>query len=92
MNKDKTYLLCNEGDLKVIGSKDKNSCDMNCINSRFPITLLRVGSVVGMKCTVIFMAKGTNVHPILRDNNLVTRYIFSERYVEIPNKVAYMDD
>ena len=38
-------------------------------NSRFSITVLRVGSAVGVNGPVIFLAKGTKVHPRLRGNN-----------------------
>ena len=41
---------------------------------------------------VIFLEKGTKVHPMLRGNKLVTRYVFSEGYFFIPNKLAYIDD
>ena len=45
-----------------------------------------------MNGPVIFMAKGTKVHPRLRGNNLVTKYGFPEGSCVIPNKAAYMDD
>ena len=32
------------------------------------------------------------MHPRLRGNNLVTRYVLTEVYHLIPNKSAYMDD
>ena len=32
------------------------------------------------------------MHPRLRDNNLVTKYVFPEGSCVIPNKAAYMDD
>ena len=45
-----------------------------------------------MNGPVIFLAKGTKVHPRLRCNNLVTKYVFPEGSCVIPNKAAYMDD
>ena len=45
-----------------------------------------------MNGPVIFMAKGTKVHPRLRGNNLVTKYGLPEGSCVIPNKSAYMDD
>ena len=45
-----------------------------------------------MNGPVIFLSKGTKVHPRLRGNNLVTKYGFPEGYCVIPNKAAYMDD
>ena len=45
-----------------------------------------------MNGPVIFLAKGANVHPRIRGNNLVTRYGFPEGSCVIPNKGAYMDD
>ena len=45
-----------------------------------------------MNGPVIFLAKGENLHPRLRGNNLVTRYGFTEGSCVIPNKSEYMDD
>ena len=45
-----------------------------------------------MNVPVIFMEKGTKVHPRLKGNNLVTRYGFPKVSHVIPNKAAYMDD
>ena len=44
-----------------------------------------------MNGPVIFLAKGTKVHPRLRCNNLVTKYVFPEGSCLIPNKASYMD-
>ena len=41
---------------------------------------------------MIFLAKGTKVHPRIRGNKLVTRYGFPEGSCVIPNKATYMDD
>ena len=89
---DETCFLCNEGELKIIGDKDKPRHDKNCSDSRFSITVLRVGSAAGVNGPVIFLAKGTNVQPRTRGNNLVTKYIFPEGSCVIPNKAAYVDD
>ena len=45
-----------------------------------------------MNGPVIFLAKGTKVHPRLKGNNLVTKYGFLEGSCVIPNKAAYIDD
>ena len=45
-----------------------------------------------MNGPVIFLGKGVNMNPRLRDTKLVTRYIFPEGYCVITNKVEYMDD
>ena len=45
-----------------------------------------------MNVPVVFMEKGTKVHPRLRGNNLVTKYVLPEVSCVIPNKAAYMDD
>ena len=45
-----------------------------------------------MNGPVIFLAKGTKVHPRLRGNNLVTKYGLLEVSFVIPNKSAYVDD
>ena len=91
LNLDDTCFLCNEGELNIIG--DNKYChDKNCSDSRFSITVLRVGSAAGVNGPVIFLAKGKKVHPRLRGNNLVTKYGFPEGSCVIPNKAAYMDN
>ena len=45
-----------------------------------------------MNGPLIFMTKGTKVHPRLRGNNLVTKYRLPEGSCVIPNKSAYTDD
>ena len=92
LNFDETCFLCNEGDLKVPGGKDKPRHDKNCSDSRFSIIILRVRSAAGVNGPVIFLAKGAKVHPILKGTNLVTIYVLPEGSCVIPNKAAYMDD
>ena len=92
MNLDETCFLCNEGELRIIGDNDKPRHGKNCSDSRFSITFLRVGSAAGVNGPVIFLTKGSKVHPRLRGKNLVTKYGFSEGSCVIPNKEAYMDD
>ena len=45
-----------------------------------------------MNVPVIFLEKGTKVHPRLSGTNLINIYIFPERSCVIPKKPAYMDD
>ena len=45
-----------------------------------------------MNGPVLFLAKGKNLHPRLRGNNLVIRYGFPEGYCVITKEAAYMDD
>ena len=92
LNLDEISFLCNEGELKVLGSKDKPHHDKYCSESRFLITVLWVGSAAGVNGPVIFLENGTKVQPRLRGTNLVTRYELPEGSYEIPNKEAYMDD
>ena len=92
LNLDETCFLCNVGELEIIGDNDKPRHDKNCSDSRFYITVLRVESASGVNGPVIFLAKGTKVHPRLRGNNLVTKYGQPEGSCVIPNKAAYMDD
>ena len=66
LNLDITSLLFNYGKLKVVRCKEKPSHYKNCNDSRFSITALWVRGVAGVKGTVIFLAKGTLVHPRLR--------------------------
>ena len=75
-----------------MANNDKPRHDKNCSDSRFSITVLRVGSAAGVNGLVIFLAKCTKVHPRLRGNNLVTKYGLLEVSCVIPNKAAYMDD
>ena len=91
-NLDETCFLCNEGEIKVLASKDKPSNEKNCSDSRFSITVLRVGSAAGLNGPVIFLAKGKNLHPRLKGTNLATRSGFPEVFCVIPNKASYMDD
>ena len=60
------------------------------VTQGFSITVLRVGSAVGVNGPVIFLSKGEQVKPSLRGNNLVTRYGFPKGSCVIPNKAAYM--
>ena len=57
-NFDETSLLCNEGELKVLGRKDKPRHEKNCSDSRFSISVLRVGSEAGVNGPMVFRAKG----------------------------------
>ena len=47
---------------------------------------------MGVNGPVIVLTKGTDVHPRMRGNNLVTKYGLPEGSCVIPNKEAYMDD
>ena len=61
-------------------------------DSSFPITVLWVRSTAGVNFQVMFIERGTLVHPRLRGTNLVTMYLLSEVSCVIPNKSAYVDD
>ena len=58
----------------------------------FSITALRFGSAAGVNGPVIFLEKGTKVHPRLIGNNLVNKYGFPEGPCVVPNKASYMYD
>ena len=88
LNLDETYFLCNEVELKVVRSKYKPLQEEKCSDSRFSTTVLRVGIVAGMNGPVIFLEKGTNVHPRIRDNNLVARKGLPEGSCVIPKKTC----
>ena len=45
-----------------------------------------------MNGPVIFMEKGTKVHPRLRGKNLATKYVLPEGFCVIPNRASYMDE
>ena len=89
---DETSFLCNQGKLRIIGGNYKPRYENNSSDSRFSITVLRVGSAAGVNGPVIFMAKGKKVHQSLRGNNLVTKYRLKEGSCVITNKTTYMDD
>ena len=78
MNLDETCFLCNEGELKILGGNNKPRQDKHFSDSRFSITVLWVGNAEGVNGPVIFMAKGTNVHPRMIGKNLVTKYVLPE--------------
>ena len=92
MNLYETYFLCNDGELRIIGGNDKPRHEKNCSGSRFSITVLQIGSEVGVNGPVIFLVMGTKVHPRLRGKNLVTKYGLPEGYYVNPNKAAYLYD
>ena len=91
MNLDETSLLYNEGELKIIGSKD-NTAMKKMQRLKVSTRVPWVGSAVGMNSPVIFLAKGENAHPRLRGTNLVTIYGLKEGSCVIPNESACMDD
>ena len=54
-NLDETSFICKEGELKVLGRKDKPRHEKNCSHSRFSITALWIGSSAGVNGPVIFL-------------------------------------
>ena len=89
---DETYFLCNDIDLKAIGSKYKPRHETNYSYSRFSIKILWAGSAAGVNGPLICMEKGKKVHPRLRGTNLVNICELPEGSCVIPNKAEYMDD
>ena len=75
----------------MLGSK-KNPDMKKSIDSRFPITTLRVDIAASGNGTVIFMEKGDLVHPRLRGTNMVTKYELKEGSFVIPNKISHIND
>ena len=45
-----------------------------------------------MNGSVISLSKRAKVHPGIKGNNLITRYVFSEGSFVNQNKAAYLDD
>ena len=80
--------LCNGEEIKVLGSKDNPLHDKKCSDSRFSITVFRVGSVAGVNGPVIFLAKGTKLHHRIKGTNLVIIYVSLEVSCVIPNKAS----
>ena len=58
LNLDETCFLCNEGELKIIGSNNKPLQEKNCSDSGFSITFLWVWSAVGVNGPVIYTERG----------------------------------
>ena len=54
--------------------------------------ILGVGSEESVRVPVIFLAKGTLVHPRFRGTNLLIRYVLPEVSCVIPKIAACMDD
>ena len=71
LNLDEISFLCNELELKVRGNKDKTRHEKKFSDSRFSLTVLRIGSAAGVNGLVVFLTKGAKVHPRLRGTNLV---------------------
>ena len=71
---DENCFLCNESELKIIGDSNKPCHNKNCIDLRFSITVLQVGSAAGFNGPVIFLTKGEKVHPRLKGKKSVTKY------------------
>ena len=76
----------------IISGNDKPRHNKNCSDSTFSVTVCRAGSAAGVNGPVIFLAKGTKVHPRLKGNSLVTKYGLPEGSCVVPNKAAYMND
>ena len=55
LNMDETCFLCNEGELRNIGDKNKPYHNKHFSDSRFSITVLRVGSAASLNGPVIFL-------------------------------------
>ena len=76
----------------IISGNDKPRHNKNCSDSPFSVTVCRAGSAAGLHGPVIFLAKGTKLHPRLRGNNLLKKYGFPEESCVIQKKAVYMDD
>ena len=55
LNMDETWFLCNEGELRIIGDNNKTCHEKKCSDSRFTITVLRVGIAASVNGPVIFL-------------------------------------
>ena len=60
-NLDETGLLFSEGNLQVIGSKERKKHEKDNQNSRDSITCIRIGSAGGTNGPAIFLSKGKKV-------------------------------
>ena len=55
LNLYESSFFCNEGEIKVLGSKDKHRHKKYCSDSKFSITVIWVGSVEGINGLVIIL-------------------------------------
>ena len=58
LNLYETCFLFNEGELNIIDIIDKTRHDKNCRDSRFSITVLRVGIAASVNVPVVFLTQG----------------------------------
>ena len=93
LNLDETCFLCSEGNLRVIGEKERRFHDNNMGDSRFSITVLRVGNAAGARGPIIYLAKGATVNRRFMGRKLERLYGLPEgSCVLLMTKNAYMDD
>ena len=55
LNLDETSFLINEGEFRIIDGNNKPRHNKNCSDSRFSISVLRVGSAAGVNGLVMFL-------------------------------------
>ena len=92
LNLDETCFVCSNGILRILGDSECKHHDNNVADNGVSITVLCVGSAGGVNGPVIFIAKGTSVHPWFSGDSLEKKYGLSVGSCVIPNKTAYMDD
>ena len=92
LNLDESCFMCNDGILKIIGSKDKKHHDKNMSDSRVSITAVRCGNAAGANGPVVFLASGQNVNRTFSNYRLKEIYGLPEGSTVLYNSSACMDD
>ena len=58
LNLDETCIQCNDGNIRIVGSKERKTQSKITDDSRFSITILRVGNAAGSDGPIIIILKG----------------------------------
>lgn len=68
LNLDETCIRCDDGNLRVLGASDKRITSKCNSDSKFSITILRVGSAAGVDGPIIFLVEGKKIDSdVLKD-------------------------
>ena len=91
LNLDKTCIRCEDGELRVLGAKDRKVTSVRNSDSKFSITILRVGSTAGVDGPIIFLVEGKSIKSnCLKD--LPRFFNYPHGSCVIPTPTAYMTD
>ena len=78
LNLDETCIQCNDGNIRIVGSKERKTQSKITDDSRFSITILRVGNAAGLDGPIIIILKGKSNFP-----NSIKNYKNSEISIDL---------